>query len=68
MKVKISPSRLCGEVSAPPSKSFAHRMMICAALAHGESVIKGISDSEDMLATLDCIEALGARYESATIR
>ena len=63
MKVKISPSRLCGEVSAPPSKSFAHRMMICAALAHGESVIKGISDSEDMLATLDCIEALGARYE-----
>ena len=63
MKVKISPSRLCGEVSAPPSKSFAHRMMICAALARGESVIKGISDSEDMLATLDCIEALGARYE-----
>ncbi len=63
MKVKISPSRLCGEVTAPPSKSFAHRMLICAALAKGESIIKGISDSEDMLATLDCIEALGAGYE-----
>ncbi len=63
MKVRISPSRLCGEVTAPPSKSFAHRMMICAALARGESVISGISDSEDMLATLDCIEALGAGYK-----
>ena len=63
MKVKISPSRLCGEISAPPSKSYAHRLMICAALAEGESTIHGISESEDMLATLDCIAALGARYE-----
>ena len=63
MKVKISPSRLCGEISAPPSKSYAHRLMICAALAEGESTIRGISESEDMLATLDCIAALGAKYE-----
>lgn len=63
MKLKISPSRLCGEIKAPPSKSYAHRMLICAALAEGESRINGISESEDMLATLDCIEALGARYE-----
>ena len=60
MKVKISPSRLCGEISAPPSKSYAHRLMICAALAEGESTIHGISESEDMLATLDCIRAIGA--------
>lgn len=63
MKLKISPSRLCGEVKAPPSKSYAHRCLICAALAGGESRIIGISDSEDMLATLDCVEALGARYD-----
>lgn len=63
MKLKISPSRLCGEIKAPPSKSYAHRMLICAALAEGESRISGISDSEDMLATLDCVEALGAKYE-----
>ncbi len=63
MKLKISPSRLCGEIKAPPSKSCAHRMLICAALAGGDSRISGISGSEDMLATLDCIEALGARYE-----
>lgn len=63
MKLKISPSRLCGEIKAPPSKSYAHRMLICAALAEGESRISGISGSEDMLATLDCLEALGAIYE-----
>lgn len=60
MKIKIQPSKLSGQVSAPPSKSFAHRMMICAALADGESIIHGISESEDMLATIDCIEAIGA--------
>ncbi len=38
-------------------------MLICAALAEGESRISGISESEDMLATLDCIEALGASYD-----
>ncbi len=62
MKLKISPSRLGGEIKAPPSKSYAHRCLICAALTDGESRISGISDSEDMLATLDCVEALGARY------
>ncbi len=72
MKLKINPSRLCGQIKAPPSKSYAHRMLICAALAGGESRISGISDSEDMLATLDCIEALGAEYvkrgDTVTIR
>ena len=60
MKVIISPSRAHGRVNAPPSKSFAHRMMICAALAGGTSVIDGVAESEDMLATLDCIRAMGA--------
>lgn len=60
MKLKIKPSRLHGTVKAPPSKSYAHRMMICAALADGRSELSGISDSEDMLATLDCLTALGA--------
>lgn len=35
-------------------------MMICAALADGYGTIRGISESEDMLATIDCIKALGA--------
>ena len=60
MNVRISPSVARGSVSAPPSKSMAHRLLICAALAQGESRICGISDCEDVRATLDCLRALGA--------
>ena len=60
MKVRIFPSTARGSVMAPPSKSIAHRALICAALAKGESRISGISDCEDVAATLDCLRALGA--------
>jgi len=63
MNVRITPKRLAGSLSAPPSKSYAHRMLICSGLAKGESVIEGISDSQDMLATLDCINALNISYK-----
>lgn len=62
MRVRIFPSTLCGEVAAPPSKSFSHRLLIAAALADGESSVSGIADSEDLLATLDCLSALGVQY------
>lgn len=62
MKVSINPGLCSGEACAPPSKSYAHRMLICAALAEGESTICGLARSEDMLATLDCISALGAEF------
>lgn len=63
MRAEIKASVARGEVKAPPSKSMAHRMLIGAGLSKGESVIKGISDSEDMKATLDCLKALGAKCE-----
>ncbi len=63
MIAKITPSCLSGTVIAPPSKSMAHRYIICAALAHGTSRIDNIAYSEDIKATLDCIEALGAKVQ-----
>ena len=64
MKVTFTPSHLSGTISAPPSKSMAHRMLICGGLSHGNiSTIQGISDSDDVTATLRCLEALGASYE-----
>ncbi len=63
MKVKITPSEIRGDVTAPPSKSMAHRLLICAALSEGKSVIGNIAYSEDILATLDCIKAMGAEVE-----
>ena len=63
MNVRIEKSKAHGALSAPPSKSFAHRLLICAALA-GESRVRGLEESEDILATLDCVAAcFGAKYE-----
>lgn len=58
--VKISPSKLCGTVSVPPSKSAAHRAIICASLASGESRIAPVELSNDIRATINCMRALGA--------
>ncbi|MBR5228901.1 MAG: 3-phosphoshikimate 1-carboxyvinyltransferase [Firmicutes bacterium] len=59
MDIKIYPGTLKGEIQAPPSKSMAHRALICAALSDGTSHIKGISGSKDMEATMGCMQALG---------
>lgn len=61
MRAELARGTAHGTVSAPPSKSYAHRMMICAALAHGCSRLDGIGSGEDVLATLDCIAAMGVR-------
>ena len=63
MIAEIKPGKGKGKMVAPPSKSMAHRLLIGAGLAKGKSIIEGISSSEDMKATLDCLSAIGAKYE-----
>ena len=63
MKVKIEKSSASGRVIAPPSKSMAHRLLISAAMSDGVSRVNGISSCEDVLATLDCLAALGIKTE-----
>ncbi len=63
MKVKINKGRAKGYVDAPPSKSMAHRLLICAGLSDGVSTVHGIAESEDILATMDCLKALGASIQ-----
>ena len=58
--LKINPSRLKGEVKIPPSKSMAHRAIICAALSEGLSIIENIDYSDDIIATIDAMKSLGA--------
>ncbi len=60
MKTSIKKGRATGEAAAPPSKSYAHRLLIAAAFAKGESKIENVAFSEDISATLDCLRALGA--------
>lgn len=59
-KYTILPEKLSGRVTPPPSKSLAHRAILCAALAKGTSIINGISDSDDMKATLEAVISMGA--------
>ena len=56
----ITPSKLSGEVKIPPSKSMAHRAIICAALSDGLSIIENIDYSDDIIATIEGMKALGA--------
>lgn len=60
MIAKIKPCKLKGTVDAPPSKSMAHRYLIGAALSGEPCVLSGVDYSEDILASIDCLKALGA--------
>ena len=61
MDIRITPSKLGGRVTMPPSKSAAHRTLICAALSPQESNITPKCTSDDIKATLFCLKELGAK-------
>lgn len=64
MRANVFPSEIGGAVTAPPSKSMAHRAILCAALAPGRSRVDNLAFSQDVRATLDAVRALGARVET----
>jgi len=59
--LKVMPSKLDGEVTAPPSKSYTHRAFAVGLLAKGESKISNPLLSLDTQATIDAIKILGAK-------
>ncbi len=63
MNIKILPSVANGEINAPPSKSVAHRLLICAALSDGVSEISNLDFNDDITATTECLKRLGASIE-----
>ena len=60
MIAAFKPCRLSGSIDAPPSKSMAHRCLIGAALCGETCRLSGFDYSEDILASIDCLRALGA--------
>ena len=52
-------------VEVPGSKSIANRALICAALAEGQSTLRGVPDGDDTEAMLDCLRAFGLEIERA---
>lgn len=69
MNVIIEKSVAKGIIEAPPSKSYAHRLLICGFLSN-DSIIHNISFSNDITATLNILKSLGASYEldNSTVR
>ena len=63
MDVIITPAKLEGSVVIPPSKSLAHRAIICACLACGKSTVTNVALSDDIVATIECMRNLGAKID-----
>src|SRR2546423_1173200 len=53
--------RVGGRLRVPGDKSIAHRALMLAAMAQGESAISGLPDGEDVRATVACLRGLGGR-------
>ena len=60
MDITIQPGSLSGTIQAIPSKSQAHRLLICAAFADKPTVLTCPDTNRDIEATADCLNALGA--------
>lgn len=61
MNITIYPTPLSGSVTAIPSKSQAHRLLICAAFANSETTLICPDTNRDIQATAECLTALGAQ-------
>lgn len=58
-KITIKPSIASGRVMVPPSKSYAHRLLIVAALSNEEAIVKNVDINNDIIATINCLKTLG---------
>ena len=63
MNVTLKPTVLGGKIEAIPSKSHAHRLIICASLGDAPTRIICPSTSRDIEATAECMRALGAKIQ-----
>src|SRR2546425_1402 len=56
-------ARVAGRVNVPGDKSIAHRALMLAVLAQGDSWIDGLPEGEDVRATIACLRALGGNLQ-----
>ena len=61
MEITIHPGLLRGEIQIIPSKSQAHRLLICGAFADNDTTLICPESSQDIDATVHCLNALGAQ-------
>jgi 3-phosphoshikimate 1-carboxyvinyltransferase len=56
---------VCGEVRVTGDKSISHRALMLGGIARGTTHVRGLLESEDCLATLAAIRAMGVAVERA---
>ena len=61
MDITVYPGKLTGSLNMIPSKSQVHRLLICAAFADEPTTLICPAVNEDIEATVDCLNALGAK-------
>lgn len=61
MKIKVSPSKLSGEIIIPGSKSHTIRALALAAFSEGKSVLTNVLHSDDTRSCVEAIKVLGAK-------
>ena len=65
MDLRIFPGSLTGTLTAIPSKSQAHRLLICAAFSNTETTLRCPATNQDIEATANCLRSLGAEIQYA---
>lgn len=63
MEILINPSKVCGSVKVPGSKSLTHRALICAALGKTTSTISNACFCDDTIITIKFLENIGVRFD-----
>ena len=58
---------LRGRITVPGDKSISHRALLLAALAEGTSVVRGMSDGDDVARTRAAVEAMGATFDGGKV-
>ena len=58
---------LRGRITVPGDKSISHRALLLAALAEGTSVVRGLSEGDDVVRTRRAMEAMGATFDGEKI-
>lgn len=61
MDLTIYPGKLSGTIAAIPSKSQAHRLLICAAFSDKPTILYCSDTNQDIEATASCLNQLGAK-------
>ena len=59
--LEIKKSKAFGTIEVPPSKSYAHRLLIAAALSNKTCKLQNIELNNDVKSTIKCLEAMGKK-------